>query len=82
MLCLEFNCGCGISEMPPNQSLAQQGLPTACILFCKVKGVKGEEKKDLLLMLCIFIIVKHLPINPILKELLIIIIREFLPEII
>ena len=48
----------------------------------KVKGVKGEEKQELLLMLCIFIIVKHLPIDPILKELLIIVIREFLPEII
>ena len=48
----------------------------------KVKGVRGEEKQDLLLMLCIFIIVKHLPIDPILKELLIIVIREFLPEIV
>ncbi len=48
----------------------------------KVKGVRGHEKMDLLLMLCIFIIIKHLPIDPILKELLIIIIREFLPEII
>ena len=48
----------------------------------KVKGVRGEEKENLLLMLCIFIIIKHLPINPILKELLIIIIREFLPVIV
>ena len=47
-----------------------------------VRGIHGEEKKYLLLMLCIFIIIKHLPIDPIIKELLIIIIREFLPEII
>ena len=47
-----------------------------------VRGVRGNEKAELLLMLCIFIIIKHLPIDPILKELLIIIIREFLPDII
>jgi len=48
----------------------------------KVKGIRGNEKQELLLMLIIFIIIKHLPINPILKELLIIIIKEFLPEIV
>jgi len=48
----------------------------------KVRGIRGNEKEELLLMFIIFIIVKHLPINPILKELLIMILREFTPEIV
>ena len=46
------------------------------------RGVRGNEKYELLLMFCVFIIIKHLPIDPILKEVLIIIIKEFTPEIV
>ena len=60
------------------------------VLFCtkvivKIENMKkmtGTEKNRLLIALAILIIVKHLPIEPALKEMLIIIIKEFLPEIV
>jgi len=48
----------------------------------QVRGVVGREKLELLLAFAIFIIIKSLPIDPISKELLIVIVREFLPDII
>jgi len=57
-------------------------LTAMMIKIDSIKGLYGKDKKELLLMLCIFIIIKHLPIDPSLKQLLITIIGEFLPEII
>ena len=48
----------------------------------KIKGVVGAEKKELLIGFAIFIIVKSLPIDPATKGVLIMIIKEFLPEIV
>ena len=48
----------------------------------KVRGVNvGKDKLELLISFAIFIIIKSLPIDPALKEVLIIIIKEFIPEI-
>lgn len=48
----------------------------------RVRGVVGKEKLELLIAFAIFIIIKSLPIDPISKELLIMLVREFLPDII
>ena len=40
-----------------------------------------QEKLELLTMICIYIIILHLPIDPITKEFLIVYIKEFIPEI-
>ena len=42
----------------------------------------GEEKLEMLLMVCIYIIILHLPIPIVDKELLIVYIKEFIPEIV
>ena len=60
------------------------------VLFCtkvilkieQMKNITGTEKNRLLIALAILIIVKHLPIDPALKEMLIIMVKEFLPEIV
>ena len=48
----------------------------------RVRGVVGRERLELLIAFAIFIIIKSLPIDPVTKELLIMIVREFLPDII
>ena len=60
------------------------------VIFCtkiivkieQMKSMTGTEKNRLLIALCVLIIVKHLPIDPVEKEMLIIIVKEFLPEIV
>lgn len=47
-----------------------------------IRGLTGEDKKELLIATLIFIIIKHLPIEDDIKEVLILIIKELLPEII
>lgn len=48
----------------------------------RVRGIKvGKDKLELLIAFAIFIIIKSLPIDPISKELLIIVIKEFIPDI-
>ena len=42
----------------------------------------GQEKLELLILLLIYIIILHLPIDPITKEYLIVYIKEFVPEIV
>lgn len=44
--------------------------------------IGGKEKKMLILLLALIIIIKHLPVGPIIQELLIIAVKELLPEII
>ena len=44
--------------------------------------IGGKEKKILILLFALIIVIKHLPIGPIAQELLIIALKELLPEII
>jgi len=60
------------------------------VIFCtkmivkieQMKSMTGTEKNRLLIALCVLIIIKHLPIGPVEKGILIIIVKEFLPEIV
>ena len=48
----------------------------------RVKGLKtGKDKLELLIAFTIFVIIKSLPIDPISKELLIVLTKEFIPDI-
>lgn len=44
--------------------------------------IGGKEKKMLILLLAAIIIIKHLPVGPIIQEILILGVKELLPEII
>ena len=44
--------------------------------------IDGKEKKILILLLATIIIIKHLPVGPIIQEVLILAMKELLPEII
>jgi hypothetical protein len=57
-------------------------LPKAIQKIDKLyNNYSGQEKLEILLLLCTFIIVKHLPIDAFTKELLIVTVKEFIPEI-
>ena len=63
--------------------------PIAWIKFAQEMVVKveslligGKEKKMLILLLALIIIIKHLPVGPLIQEVLILAVKELLPEII
>ena len=63
--------------------------PIAWIKFAQEMVVKveklligGKEKKMLILLLALIIIIKHLPVGPLTQEVLILAVKELLPEII